>query len=129
MNKLNHVLGAYGKTINVNNPINLFKSDDKAMMEFAKSVAAGKEKNTAVIFYNTNPAYSLPNGDKFAEKLSSLKLSVSMAQFADETASKCTYVCPDHHALEQWGDANPKMSHYAVAQPTIFCIRVTNRMG
>lgn len=118
-NKLNHVLGAYGKTINVNNPINLFMSDDKAMMNFAKSVAEGKEKNTAVIFYNTNPAYTLSNGAKFAEKLSGLKLTVSMSAFADETASNCTYVCPDHHALEQWMDMSPTKAHYGLAQPTI----------
>ena len=119
VNKLNHHIGAYESTINVNNPINLFKGDDAAMSKFAKSVAAGKEKDTAVIFYGTNPAYSLPNGAKFAEGVKGMKLSVSLASYADETASNCKYVCPDHHGLEGWTDMQAKKMHYALAQPTI----------
>ncbi len=118
-NKLNSVIGAYNKTINLNNPVRMFMSNDEAMAKFAKSVVDGKETSTAVIFYGANPAYTLPNGDKFAEKLKGIKMSVSLAQFADETASNCTYVCPDHHSLEQWSDMWPTQSHYALAQPTI----------
>ncbi len=119
VNKLNSHLGAYNSTINVNDPINMFMSDDAAMASFAKSVAGGKEKSTAVIFYGTNPAYTLPNGAEFAKGLSNMKLTVSLAGYADETANNCMYVCPDHHALEGWTDMQPKKSHWAVAQPTI----------
>jgi molybdopterin-containing oxidoreductase family iron-sulfur binding subunit len=86
VNKLNSLVGAYESTINVNNPIQLFASEDGEMMNLANDVAKGKGPD-AVFFYNTNPAYSLPNGDAFAEGISKLKLSVSTAAFADETAS------------------------------------------
>ena len=119
VNRLNSELGAYGSTINVNNPIGLFMGNDEAMNKFAKSVAAGKEKDTAVIFYGTNPAYTLPNGSKFVEGLKGIKMTVSLALYADETASNCKYVCPDHHSLEQWSDMQVTKAHYALAQPTI----------
>lgn len=118
VNKLNSVLGAYTSTINLNNPVQLFMSDDVAMNAFVKDVVAGKGPD-AVIFYGVNPAYTLPNGDVFAEKLKSIKTTVSLGQYADETTSNCAFVCPDHHALEAWADMNVTASHYAIAQPTI----------
>jgi molybdopterin-containing oxidoreductase family iron-sulfur binding subunit len=118
VNKLNSVVGAYNKTINVNDPINLFMSDDKAMNDFAKDVANNKAPE-AVIFYGTNPVYTLPNGEAFRKGMSKIKTSVSMSLYADETASACKYVASDLHALESWTDHNPVGTHYAIGQPTI----------
>lgn len=118
VNKLNHSIGAYTSTINVNNPIQLFESQDDKMMKLVKDVVAGKGPD-AVIFYGVNPVYSTPKGKEFAEALSKISLTVSTAQYADETANKCQYVVPDHHALEAWNDFAPKANEYAIAQPTI----------
>lgn len=117
-NKLNEVLGAYTKTININNPINLFMSQDVKMNGFVKDVIAGKASDV-VIFLGTNPVYTLPNGDEFGKALSKVKTSIAISQYADETASKCTIVCPELHALESWMDFNPTLAHWSVAQPTI----------
>lgn len=117
-NKLNSILGAYKTTINVNNPVKMFMSDDAAMKSFADGVAAGKESG-AVIFYGVNPVYTLPNGKEFGDKLKNLKMSVSMSLYADETASRCKYVASDLHALEAWNDFNVVGEHYAIGQPTI----------
>ena len=118
VNKLNSVLGAYTKTINVNNPVNLFKSEDEKVNKLVADVIAGKGPD-AILFYGANPVYTLANGEQFGKALSKVKLTVSFASHADETASKCKIVAPDHHALESWNDYNPKLNHYAVAQPTI----------
>lgn len=117
-NKINDALGAYNHTININNPINLFMSDDKAMSQFVKDVKAGKGPD-AVIFMGTNPVYTLPNGDEFAQALGKVKHKISLSTYADETASLCDVIVPDHHALEGWMDYNPTKEHYAIAQPTI----------
>lgn len=118
VNKLNMVLGAYSTTINMNDKVNMFMSEDDKMNKFVKSVIAGKGPDM-VLFYGVNPAYSLSNGAEFAAGLKKIKNSVSFASHPDETASNCTYICPDHHALEAWNDFNPKTSHYSIAQPTI----------
>lgn len=117
-NKINSVLGAYSTTINISNPVNLFASEDEKMFNFAKDLTTGK-KVDAIFFYGTNPVYTLPNGDAFAKALENIKLTVSFATHADETASKCKFITPDLHALESWMDYQPKANHYAIAQPTI----------
>jgi len=117
-NKLNVVLGSYGKTIDVANTINMFKSEDEKMIKLANNVIAGKGPDM-ILFYGVNPVYTLPNGKAFGEALKKMNNTISFAGHADETASNCEFICPDHHALEAWNDFNPKKSHYAIAQPTI----------
>ncbi len=117
-NKLNEVVDSYGTTIDLNNPINLFQSNDAAMAKFVKEVESGKGPD-AVILYGVNPAYSLPNGEAFKKGLKKIKMSVSLASYADETAANCTCIAPDHHALESWSDMQATKSRYALAQPTI----------
>ncbi len=117
-NKLNEVLGAYTKTININNPINMFLSEDEKMNKFVKDVIAGRASDV-VMFMGANPAYTLPNGAEFRNAISKIKTSIAITQYADETAAACKIVCPELHALESWNDYNPTKSHYAIAQPTI----------
>jgi molybdopterin-containing oxidoreductase family iron-sulfur binding subunit len=117
-NKLNMLLGAYSTTINVNDKLNMFMSEDDKMNKFVNKVIAGKGSDM-VLFYGVNPAYSLSNGEAFGKALKKMGNTVSFASHPDETASNCVYICPDHHALESWNDFNPKTSHYAIAQPTI----------
>jgi molybdopterin-containing oxidoreductase family iron-sulfur binding subunit len=117
-NKLNSVLGAYSETINATNPVNLFESNDAEMNSFVSSVI-NKKGPEAVIFYGTNPVYTLPNGEAFGKALANVKHKISLSTHADETASLCDVVFPDHHALESWRDHNPTAEHYAVGQPTI----------
>ena len=116
-NRLNIECGAYSSTININNELNLFKSEDAKMDAFVKEVVAKKGPD-AVMFLGVNPGYTLPNGDAFLEGLKG-KTTISFASHADETASKCKYVTPDHHALEAWADYSVSKRNYAIAQPTI----------
>ncbi len=118
VNELNRLIGAYSSTINLNNPIHLYKSDDDKMMKLVKDITSGKGVD-AVIFYGVNPVYSAANGKALGDALSKISLTVSTAAYADETASKCNYIMPDHHALEAWNDFSPKANEYAIAQPTI----------
>jgi len=117
-NKINHHLGSYSSTIDLSDELNMFKSQDAEMNKFVKDVVSGNAPE-AVFFYGTNPVYTLPNGKVFGEALSKIKLSVSLASWNDETASRCKFVCPDHHSLEAWNDYAPVKSYYALAQPTI----------
>lgn len=124
---INHKLGNYETTININNPVNLFAANDRQVEELVKDVTAGKIK-AILIDGNINPVYSLRDGNAFGEALAKMDLSVSFSLVADETASKCAYVCPDHHFLESWNDLNPKANHYAIAQPAIRPLYETRNM-
>ncbi len=118
VNKVNSLIGAYETTINMNNPVQMFASEDDKMMKLVSDVIAGKGPD-AVFFYGVNPVYSAPNGVAFAEALGNIALTVSLSGLMDETATKCKFVVPDHHALESWNDYSPKANEYSLAQPTI----------
>ncbi len=70
-----------------------------------------------LIMWNTNPSYTY--GEAFTTALASVGTSVAISQFADETASLCSIIAAENHALESWNDYNPKRSHYSLSQPTI----------
>ncbi|MEO9257687.1 MAG: hypothetical protein ABI207_04855, partial [Crocinitomicaceae bacterium] len=117
-NKINHTLGCYTETINLNNPIQMFNSEDDKVEKLVNDIIAGKGPQ-GIIFYGANPVYTLPNGAALAKALSKIELTVSLASWADETASVCKFIAPDLHALESWNDYNPRKNHYSIAQPTI----------
>jgi len=73
----------------------------------------------AVLMYNTNPVYSLPNGTEFAEALKNVSLSVDFAISADQTANASQYVVATPHYLESWGDVEIKKGSFGLMQPTI----------
>ena len=73
-----------------------------------------------LLINNLNPLYSLPNADAFAEGLKKVPFSLSFAMRADETSLQTTYLAPQPHYLEAWGDVEFKWGHYGLMQP---CIR------
>ena len=118
VNKINFKLGNYGSTINHTQPLNLFDGNDTEVEQLVNDISANKID--ALIVYNCNPVYSLPNGDKFGEALTNSKmLKVSFADVIDETAACCQYVCPDHNYLESWCDFEPIPGHVSLQQPII----------
>jgi MoCo/4Fe-4S cofactor protein with predicted Tat translocation signal len=120
VNALNNLLGSYGSTIDLGNPVNYRQGDDAAMNTFINEVKAG-QVNT-VIFYGANPVYDHPRGAELGEALAKVSTSVSFADRADETASKCKLIAPAPHYLESWGDAEPRKGYYSLTQPTISLI-------
>src|SRR5690606_29485450 len=73
----------------------------------------------ALIMLGVNPVYTLPNGKEFGEAVEKLPLSVSFSMYADESSSKCGFICPTHHYMESWNEYMPKDNSFALAQPVI----------
>ncbi len=117
VNEINNILGNYGSTIDTSTPVYLRQGDDMKMANFIADLSKGIY--SAVIFMNCNPVYDHPNGAKLSDAIKKAQLSVSTSLSNDETASVCNYVCPSHHYLESWNDAEPKKGHLSLTQPTI----------
>ena len=117
INGINDMLGNYGTTILPNLPVNYRKGNDEAMAAFVADAEGGKIDG--VIFYNCNPVYDHPMGDKIAAAVKNMTLSVATNYTPDETASTVQYIAPDHHYLESWNDAEPKKNFYSLSQPAI----------
>lgn len=116
-NGINSLLESYGATIDLDNPNKLRQGNDADVAMLLDEMAKGEV--AALLVYNANPVYSLPDGKKFGEDLKKVELSVSFSDRADETASLCQIVAPDHHSLEAWSDAEPKAGHFSLGQPSI----------
>jgi len=117
VNAINNLLGSYGTTILPNAPVNFRQGNDEEMAGLVADVQGGKVDG--VIFYNCNPVYDHPNGEVLAGALKKLALTVSTSTTPDETASASGYMAPDHHFLESWNDAEPKVNSFSLSQPTI----------
>ena len=112
---INMMLGAFGTTIDAA-PCMLRQGVDKDMIMLVNQMKAGQIG--AIITWNVNPVYDWAAAD-FAEAMKAVPVTVAMSAFNNETTGVSTYVAADHHALEQWGDAEPVQGYFGLIQPAI----------
>ena len=115
--KINMALGNEGVTVDSSKGINLFQGDDTLVNDLVKDMNSGEVE--ALIVIGVNPAYSLPNSEEFVSGLAKVKTTISLNMYADETGSRCKYICPDNHFLESWNDFSPYEGRTDISQPTI----------
>ena len=115
-NYLNHILGNYGSTLDVENPSLQVEGSDRELEGLIGELRDGKIR--ALVIYGVNPAFDLPGGDGLAGVLRRVPLLVSFAQRLDETAALARYVLPEQHDLESWSDAESVSGLVSVSQPT-----------
>ena len=116
-NYLNHLLGNYGATLDVEKPSLQAQGSDRELEGLLAELHDGKVK--ALFIHGVNPAFDLPGGDSLAGALEKVSLLVSFAQRVDETGALARYVLPEPHYLESWNDAEPVSGLVSVSQPTI----------
>ncbi len=114
---INHMLNAYGNTITFNRATLTRQGSDPLYETFINEL--NEKKIKGVIFYDVNPVYDAPHGDKLVEYMDRLELSISVCTAKNETSELSQFVCPDHHFLESWSDAEPKKGLYSLGQPAI----------
>ncbi len=117
VNAINNLLGSYGTTILPSAPVNFRQGNDEEMAAFIADAQGGKVD--AVIFYNCNPVYDHPQGEVLGAALKNISLTLSTSTTPDETATASAYLAPDHHYLESWNDAEPKVNSFSLSQPAI----------
>ncbi len=116
-NFINHLLGNYGKTLDLERPAAQRQGSDRDVEALVQEVEAGKV--AALLILDSNPVYDLPNGESLAKALRQIPLVVYCGERLDETARAARYVCPHPHYLESWGDVEPVNGLISLRQPTI----------
>ncbi|HEY0481353.1 MAG TPA: Fe-S-cluster-containing hydrogenase [Kofleriaceae bacterium] len=114
---LNRLLGNVGKTLDIDRPSLQRQGDDAAMAQLIADMQRG-EVHTLII-HGANPVYDHADAAGFTAGLAKVALSISTADRRDETSAAVHAVCPDHHFLESWGDAEPVAGYLSLTQPTI----------
>jgi molybdopterin-containing oxidoreductase family iron-sulfur binding subunit len=117
VNAANALLGNLGAAVDFARPSLQSQGDDGAVAEAIESMRRGEVQ--ALIVHDANPVYDHPRAAALLEGIDRVALSVSLAGRLDETASSVQAVCPDHHFLESWGDAEPVAGHLSLGQPAI----------
>jgi menaquinone reductase, molybdopterin-binding-like subunit len=87
----------------------------KDAASYLAEVATGKAAPGALIVYEANPAYALPQAADMAKALGNIAFKVSLTTFMDETAALCDLILPAAHSFERFDDV---MNPYGVARPT-----------
>jgi molybdopterin-containing oxidoreductase family iron-sulfur binding subunit len=116
-NFVNHLLDAYGATLDLARPSYQCQGNDRELQTLLAELHAGKV--AALFVYRSNPVFDLPGSAELAAALKKVPLLVSCAERLDETAALAGYVCPDHHPLESWGDAEPAEGVVSLLQPAV----------
>ena len=76
-----------------------------------------------------NPGFTLPKSVGFAAAMAKVPFKVSFSSYPDETSELADLILPDHHSLEQWGDAEPIRGTISLQQPAmdpVFDTRATS---
>ena len=112
-NYINHLLGNYGTTLDIEKPSRQRLGSDRDLAGLLDELKSGK---VAALFVDgVNPVAELPGVGGF----DGAALVVSFAGSPDETAERAHFVCPDHHYLESWSDAEPVAGLVSLTQPAI----------
>ena len=114
---INRLLGNIGKTLDIDRPSRQRQGDDAQMAQLVAEMQRG-EIHT-LILSGVNPAYDHADAAGFMAGLAKVALSISTADRRDETSAAVHAMCPDHHFLEAWGDAEPVTGYLSLTQPTI----------
>ncbi len=115
--QINSALGNIGKTVRTDKTVRLANGDSTAFNALVDRMNQGGV--AVILMHGVNPSYDSPRAVEFNTGLAKVGASFSFSSHADETASKCSFMLPNHHALESWNDHNVITGHYALSQPTI----------
>lgn len=115
---LNRALGNVGKTITyTESPIFEAGAVSHDLGALVKAIDAG-EVDTLVILEG-NPVYSAPVDIELARRVRSIKETVYLGLFENETARATNWFLPAAHFLESWGDACAQDGTTSIVQPLI----------
>lgn len=111
----NELCGAYGQTVFIDrgwmtSPVKA--GDLKRFMAAAANL-------DAVIFIDTNPAFTIPAAFGFGDAVKNIGTVVSIQVQPCETDLLAQYVLNGHHYLESWGDEQPVAGFWSARQPAI----------
>lgn len=126
VNYINHVLGNYGKTLHLDRPSRQHQMSDTAIDGLLDELQRGEVGGLLVA--GVDLAHVLPDWNQLHKGLDEVPLVISFAHRRDELAERADFVCPDHHPLESWFDAQPIHGLISVSQPVIHPLHDTRSL-
>jgi len=112
---INHALGNIGRTVKLvkKNENNRFPD----IVELAQKISCSEV--SALFLIGGNPAYTAPADTDFENAIRSVKTTVRLGLFRDESANACAWFVPQTHFLECWGDSLSDDGSFLLTQPLV----------
>ena len=117
VNRVNHLLQNYGKTLDLDRPSRQRQGNDEEVLTLIDEIKAGKV--AALFVAGTDLTHNLPERESLAAAIKNVKLVVSYSEREDDISTLAGFVCPDHHNLESWLDAEPVEGVVSLCQPML----------
>jgi anaerobic selenocysteine-containing dehydrogenase/Fe-S-cluster-containing dehydrogenase component len=115
---INVALGNLGQSVHYG--LDALKDPPSSMAEIESllaDMAAGRVQ--VLLVHHADPLGVMPAVAHAEEALSKVPLVVSFGDRPDSTTSRARLVLPDHHTLEAWGDASPRVGIVNLCQPAM----------
>ncbi len=110
---MNEALGGRGQTYDLIAPVEADPVDHAASLRgLIDDMNAGRV--TTLLIIDSNPVFTAPG---FAEALTRVALSMTLADGPTETAAKTTWSLPARHSFEDWSDARAYDGTVTLLQP------------
>ncbi|HSR96486.1 MAG TPA: TAT-variant-translocated molybdopterin oxidoreductase [Kofleriaceae bacterium] len=117
--RINQAIHAPGQTLEyVEDPDGDRPTHLKAITELTKAMAAPGGIGTLIII-GGNPVYDAPADLDFAAALKSVRTSIHLHEYHNETSQLATWHVPRAHFLEAWGDIRTWDGTITLAQPLV----------
>ena len=116
---LNHSNGAVGTSIRPDQAILGYEGIAPAAELRALVDRMNAGSVSLIMVRGANPAYNMPRSTGFAQAMAKVPFKVSFASIMNDTSEMCDLILPDHHSLEQWGDAEPVRGTLSLQQPAM----------
>jgi molybdopterin-containing oxidoreductase family iron-sulfur binding subunit len=111
---INEALGNNGRTVEFRHPA---AEPAPGLAELVAALRKGEVETLVVL--GGNPAATAPADYDFAALVRSVKATVRLGLFDDETSRECLWHVPAAHFLESWGDCETGDGTYSPVQPLI----------
>lgn len=100
---------------------------DKDLVAYLSRISAGKVATPrAMVFYEANPVYGLPQPAAMAKVMDKVPFKVAFTSFLDETAEACDLILPTPLGLERFDDVESpygiNQAFYGLARPVAPCV-------
>lgn len=124
VNLLNEALGNSLMFRTDSSPVSLM--ENSTLKDFETLVQNMNNGNVAaVIHFNCNPVYHLPNDYGYKKALSKVENVVTLSERENETTFESKFILPINHNFESWGDAKTRTGIISLLQPVINPINKT----
>jgi MoCo/4Fe-4S cofactor protein with predicted Tat translocation signal len=115
---MNAALGNVGKSVTYTEPVEGNPVDQQdSLRQLVADMNAGQVDS--LFIFGGNPVYSAPVDLDFAGALKKVPWKAYLGLFPDETARECSWVVPEAHYLESWGDVRAFDGTVSFVQPLI----------